>query len=39
MALMWLWVVEAIRPTPTDWVGIGFGLLGMAIIMSGPGHD
>lgn len=38
VALMWLWAVDAIRPTASDWVGIGFCLLGMAIIMSGPGH-
>ncbi len=36
VALLWLWGVESIRPTLTDWVGVGFCLLGMAIIMYGP---
>ena len=36
VALVWLWGVESIRPTLTDWVGVGFCLLGMAIIMYGP---
>ena len=36
VALLWLWGVDSIRPTLTDWVGVGFALLGMAIIMYGP---
>jgi small multidrug resistance family-3 protein len=35
-ALVWLWAVDAVRPTLTDWVGVGVCLLGMAIIMFGP---
>ncbi|MGY0634856.1 YnfA family protein [Luteimonas sp. A478] len=35
VALMWLWAVDAIRPTVTDWVGVGVCLLGMCIIMLG----
>src|SRR5690554_3070720 len=35
VALMWLWVVDAVRPTVTDLVGVGVCLLGMAIIMLG----
>jgi small multidrug resistance family-3 protein len=35
VALMWLWAVDSIRPTLTDWVGVGVCLLGMAIIMFG----
>lgn len=38
MALVWLWGVESIRPTVTDWVGVGVVLIGMAIIMLGPRH-
>ena len=35
VALVWLWVVDGVRPTLTDWVGVGFCLLGMGIIMAG----
>lgn len=38
VALVWLWGVESIRPTVTDWVGVGVVLIGMAIIMFGPRH-
>ena len=38
VALIWLWAVESIRPTITDWVGIGMVLIGMVIIMFGPRH-
>jgi small multidrug resistance family-3 protein len=36
VALLWLWGVESIRPTLTDWLGVGLCLLGMTIIMYGP---
>jgi small multidrug resistance family-3 protein len=36
VALMWLWAVDAVRPTVTDWLGVGVCLLGMGIIMAGP---
>jgi len=35
-ALVWLWVVDGVRPTTTDWIGVGVCLLGMSIIMFGP---
>lgn len=35
VALMWLWAVDAIRPSVTDWIGVGVCLLGMGIIMLG----
>ncbi|OGP82097.1 MAG: hypothetical protein A2V87_06775 [Deltaproteobacteria bacterium RBG_16_58_17] len=38
VALVWLWAVDSVRPTLTDFVGVGVCLLGMAIIMFGPGH-
>lgn len=38
MALLWLWAVESIRPTLTDWLGVSVVLLGMLIIMFGPRH-
>jgi small multidrug resistance family-3 protein len=36
VALMWLWVVDSVRPTFTDLLGVGVCLVGMAIIMFGP---
>ncbi|MDO7596570.1 MAG: YnfA family protein [Pseudomonadota bacterium] len=38
VALLWLWAVESIRPTVTDWVGVGIILIGMTIIMFGHRH-
>ncbi|GAB4153162.1 MAG: YnfA family protein [Candidatus Promineifilaceae bacterium] len=35
VALAWLWLVDSVRPTTTDWLGVGVCLLGMAIIMFG----
>ncbi|KIQ21892.1 membrane protein [Variovorax paradoxus] len=36
VAMLWLWSVDGIRPTTTDWVGVAVSLAGMAIIMFGP---
>ncbi len=38
VALMWLWAVDSVRPTLTDWLGVGVCLIGMTIIMFGPRH-
>lgn len=38
VALAWLWLVDAVRPSTTDVIGVGVCLLGMAIIMFGPQH-
>ena len=35
VAILWLWAVDGIRPSTTDWVGVTVSLLGMAIIMFG----
>lgn len=35
VAILWLWLVDSIKPTLTDWVGALVCLLGMAIIMIG----
>jgi small multidrug resistance family-3 protein len=35
VALFWLWGVDKVRPTPTDWVGVAVCLLGAAIIVVG----
>lgn len=36
VALLWLWLVDSIRPTVTDLVGVAVCLLGVLIIMFGP---
>ena len=36
VALVWLWLVDRVQPTMTDWLGAGISLVGMAIIMLGP---
>jgi small multidrug resistance family-3 protein len=38
VALVWLWAVDGVRPTVTDWVGVGVVLIGMTIIMFGARH-
>lgn len=35
VALLWLWAVDSVRPTWTDWLGAGVCLLGVGIIMVG----
>jgi len=36
VAILWLWAVDKVQPTVTDWPGAGVSVLGMAIIMFGP---
>lgn len=36
VALIWLWAVDGIRPSFTDWLGVMVVLAGMLIIMFGP---
>lgn len=36
VALAWLWAVDAVRPSVSDWIGVLFCIAGMAIIMFGP---
>jgi len=36
VAILWLWVVDAVRPSLWDWLGVGVCLIGMAIIMFSP---
>ena len=38
VAIVWLWAVESVQPTLTDWIGVSVCFLGMAIIMFGPRH-
>ncbi|MDH5833656.1 YnfA family protein [Luteimonas kalidii] len=35
-ALVWLWAVDGVRPTPWDLAGVAVVLLGMGIIMFQP---
>lgn len=35
VALLWLWAVDAVRPTASDWLGVVVCLVGMSIIMFG----
>ncbi|MGM9481776.1 YnfA family protein [Roseateles sp. NT4] len=35
VAVVWLMLVDKVRPTTTDWVGVAVSLAGMAIIMLG----
>ena len=35
VAVIWLMVVDKVRPTPTDWIGVLVSLAGMVIIMAG----
>lgn len=37
-SLGWLWLVERIRPTATDWLGVGLCLAGTAVIVAGWGR-
>jgi len=36
VAIVWLMVVDKVRPTWTDWIGVALCLAGMAVIMFGP---
>ena len=36
VAVAWLWPVDAVKPTPTDLIGVAITLFGMGVIMFGP---
>jgi small multidrug resistance family-3 protein len=36
VAILWLWVVDGIKPTGWDLLGAGVAMLGMAMIMCAP---
>ncbi|ASF93599.1 MULTISPECIES: YnfA family protein [Vibrio] len=38
VAILWLWIVDGIRPTLWDIVGVTVALIGMGIIMFAPRH-
>lgn len=35
VALLWLWGVDGLKPRPSDWLGAGLALAGMAVIVMG----
>lgn len=35
VAIFWLWMVDSVRPSTTDLVGVAISLLGMAVIIMG----
>lgn len=35
VALVWLMLVDKVRPTPSDWIGAAISLVGMAVIVLG----
>ena len=36
VAIVWLWAVDRVTPSVTDWIGVGISLAGMAVIIVGP---
>jgi small multidrug resistance family-3 protein len=36
VAILWLWLIDGIRPTTWDLIGAAIALTGMAVIMLGP---
>lgn len=35
MAMLWLWVVDGVRPLSTDWIGVALCLTGALVIVAG----
>lgn len=38
VAILWLWTVDAVRPTTTDVAGVAICIVGMLVIMLGARH-
>lgn len=38
VAILWLWAVDSVRPTPTDIAGVAICIVGMLVIMLGARH-
>lgn len=36
VAILWLWAVDRVTPSTSDWIGVAMCLAGMAVIMFGP---
>lgn len=39
VALLWLWLIESVRPTAWDAVGVAITLVGMSIIVLAPSSN
>jgi small multidrug resistance family-3 protein len=39
VAVMWLWFVDGVHPSTTDFIGVGFCFAGMLMIMFGSQHN
>jgi small multidrug resistance family-3 protein len=39
VAILWLWGIDAVRPTTTDFVGVAITLLGMGVIIFGTQQE
>ncbi len=35
-AMLWLWLIDRVTPSTSDWLGAAVCLVGVAIILSGP---
>jgi drug/metabolite transporter (DMT)-like permease len=35
MALLWLWAVDSVRPSMTDWLGVGLAISGAFLVLGG----
>ncbi|MEN1926672.1 YnfA family protein [Luteimonas sp. MJ293] len=38
VAILWLWLVDSVRPTATDIAGVAICIVGMLVIMLGARH-
>jgi small multidrug resistance family-3 protein len=38
VAILWLWAINSVKPSVTDWIGVGVCLVGMSIIILGSRH-
>jgi small multidrug resistance family-3 protein len=36
VAILWLWLIDGIQPTPWDLIGAAIALVGMSVVMLGP---
>jgi len=39
VAILWLWAVDKVTPSTSDWIGVAVCFIGMAIIMFGPRQE
>jgi small multidrug resistance family-3 protein len=39
VAILWLWAIDAVKPTMTDFVGVAITLVGMGVIILGAQQE